>query len=85
MQMNNSESEIFRWLDLTTRTLVDSNNRMVIEPIRAGNKLVLVLKTNNIGAILGRGGHTIEAIRTLATKMGARVHVFVQIEVEEIA
>lgn len=65
------------------RGLVDHPDEVTIEEERRGHRLIYSVRTNedDRGHVIGRGGATATAIRTLVNSVAARKRLDVQIEI----
>ena len=67
------------------RSLVDLEDEVSISSVTGKNTAVLSIKVDksDLGKIIGRGGRTMQAIRTIMTGYGAKHNCRVIVETEE--
>ena len=65
------------------KELVDHPDEVTVVEQDTGHLLLIEIRTNpqDVGALLGKKGHHIEAIRTLASNAGAKIHKRVMVEI----
>ena len=71
------------WVRTTIAVLLDPSDRSEIRTFQVGSRYVVVVATDNPGGLIGKHGSTIEAIRTLMTKVSGRLRMTFDIDVIE--
>jgi len=63
--------------------LLDEGAELAVETIQIGKKTTFLIRSSCPGALLGRNGSTISALRTVVGKVGARLRTETSVEVDE--
>jgi hypothetical protein len=79
--------EVYNTVKFLVKCLVDNPESAEVESEFSGKKAKFTIRVPNdeMGKVLGQGGHTINAVRAIASTLGRKVGRFkIQIVVESI-
>ncbi|MGB9682677.1 MAG: KH domain-containing protein [bacterium] len=81
------DDELYSTVKFLVKCLVDNPDLAEVDSEVSGKKAKFIIKVpdNEMGKVLGQGGHTINAVRAIASTLGRKVGRFkIQIVVESI-
>jgi len=74
-------NEVQSMLELASRQLCNPDDRIVVELVDLAEKSLFIIRSTRPGAVIGKQGRTVKALREVVASMGQRAGHEIGIEV----